>query len=239
LRNGYTVVEPAAVIATHLTEIIKSHAPDLLGRQEVKELLDGVRDRAGAVVDELVPSTLSVGGVQKVLAGLLRERVSIRDLVTILETLADHAGSLAMLQEVSVDTMPLDAALGSYALLGGFKPSPDRRPRSPGQRRAAVRALTEALERQARGLDGEPQAGSTPVPQAEDREGTRLLRWVDGLPPERLTELHVELFSPLQAGSFGFLDSIRLASRAPAPSSDWKAATGSERSSRRATPSRS
>jgi flagellar biosynthesis protein FlhA len=94
LRNGYTVVEPAAVVATHLTELIKKHAPDLLGRQEVKMLLDGVRDRAGAVVDELVPGILSIGGVQKVLAGLLRERVSIRDLVTILETLADHAGNV-------------------------------------------------------------------------------------------------------------------------------------------------
>jgi flagellar biosynthesis protein FlhA len=94
LRNGYTVVEPAAVIATHLTEVIKKHAPDLLGRQEVKLLLDGVRDRAGAVVDELVPSLLTIGGVQKVLAGLLRERVSIRDLVTILETLADHGGNV-------------------------------------------------------------------------------------------------------------------------------------------------
>jgi len=92
-RMGYTIVEPSAVIATHLTEIIKSHAPELLGRQEVKQLVDGIRERAGAVVDELIPATLSLGGVQKVLSGLLRERVSIRDFVTILETLADHASS--------------------------------------------------------------------------------------------------------------------------------------------------
>jgi flagellar biosynthesis protein FlhA len=92
-RQGWTVVEPSAVVATHLTELIKGHAPELLGRQEVKELLDGVRERASAVVDELVPGQMSVGAVQKVLAGLLRERVSIRDLVTILETLADHSGS--------------------------------------------------------------------------------------------------------------------------------------------------
>ena len=91
-RSGWTVVEPSAVVATHLTEIIKSHASELLGRQEVKELIEGVKERASAVVDELIPSQLSLGGVQKVLAGLLRERVSIRDLVTILETLADHAG---------------------------------------------------------------------------------------------------------------------------------------------------
>jgi flagellar biosynthesis protein FlhA len=92
-RLGHTVVEPSAVIATHLTEIIKASAPELLGRQEVKELVDGVRERAAAVVDELIPGVLSLGGVQKVLRGLLRERVSIRDLVTILEALADHAGS--------------------------------------------------------------------------------------------------------------------------------------------------
>jgi flagellar biosynthesis protein FlhA len=92
-RMGYTVVEPSAVIATHLTEIIKAHAPELLGRQEVKELVDGVRERAGAVVDELIPGILTLGGIQKVLSGLLRERVSVRDFVTILETLADHAGS--------------------------------------------------------------------------------------------------------------------------------------------------
>ncbi|MCA9753717.1 MAG: FHIPEP family type III secretion protein, partial [Gemmatimonadetes bacterium] len=91
-RKGWTVVEPTAVLATHLTELIKRHAPELLGRQEVKELLDGVKERASAVVDELVPGVLSLGGVQKVLAGLLRERVSIRDLVTILETLADWGG---------------------------------------------------------------------------------------------------------------------------------------------------
>ncbi len=91
---GYTVVEPSAVVATHLTEIIKAHASSLLGRQEVKQLLDGVKDRAAAVVEELIPGMLSIGGVQKVLAGLLRERVSVRDLVTILETLADHAGSV-------------------------------------------------------------------------------------------------------------------------------------------------
>jgi flagellar biosynthesis protein FlhA len=88
------VVEPAVVIATHLTEVIKRNAPELLGRQEVRELVEGVKGRASAVVEELIPSVMSIGAVQKVLAGLLRERVSIRDLVTILETLADHAGAV-------------------------------------------------------------------------------------------------------------------------------------------------
>jgi flagellar biosynthesis protein FlhA len=86
---GYTLVDPATVLATHLTEIIKSHAYELLGRQETKNLLDTVAKSHPKVVEELVPKALSVGEVQKVLQNLLKERVSIRDAVTILETLAD------------------------------------------------------------------------------------------------------------------------------------------------------
>jgi len=88
---GYTVVDPPTVLATHLTEIIRTHAHELLGRQEVKTLLDGARENYSAVVDELVPDLLTVGEVQKVLQNLLREGVPIRNLVTILETLADMA----------------------------------------------------------------------------------------------------------------------------------------------------
>ncbi|MFN0150866.1 MAG: flagellar biosynthesis protein FlhA [bacterium] len=88
---GYTVVEPVAVVATHLTEIIKSHAHEILTRQDVQALLDGVKEKNKAVVEELVPSLLSLGSVQRVLMNLLRERVSIRDLPTVLEALADGA----------------------------------------------------------------------------------------------------------------------------------------------------
>jgi flagellar biosynthesis protein FlhA len=86
---GYTLVDPATVLATHLTEIIKSHAHELLGRQETKSLLDTVAKSHPKVVEELVPKVLSIGEVQKVLQNLLKERVSIRDAVTIFETLAD------------------------------------------------------------------------------------------------------------------------------------------------------
>ena len=89
---GYTVVDPATVVITHLTEVIRRHAHELLGRQEVQQLLDAVAKTRPKVVEELVPQQLTVGGVQKVLQNLLRESVSIRDLVTVLETLADHAG---------------------------------------------------------------------------------------------------------------------------------------------------
>jgi flagellar biosynthesis protein FlhA len=86
---GYTLVDPATVLATHLTEIIKTHAYELMGRQETKNLLDLVAETNPKVVEELVPKVLSVGDVQKVLQNLLKERVGIRDAVTILETLAD------------------------------------------------------------------------------------------------------------------------------------------------------
>ena len=88
--NGYTVVDAVSVLATHLTEIIKQHAAEILGRQETQNLLDNLHKSNGALVDEVVPNLLSVGEVQKVLANLLSERISIRDMSTILEVLADY-----------------------------------------------------------------------------------------------------------------------------------------------------
>ncbi len=91
-RLGYTVVEPSAVVATHLTEVVRQHSADLLGRAEVQQLLDNLKEHNPVVVQEVVPDVLTLGEVQKVLQHLLREGVPIRDLVTILETLGDHAG---------------------------------------------------------------------------------------------------------------------------------------------------
>lgn len=88
---GYTVVDVATVIVTHLTELIRRHAYELVGRQDVQELLDQLAQTHPKVVEELVPQVLSLGGVQKVLQNLVREKVSIRDLLTIVETLADYA----------------------------------------------------------------------------------------------------------------------------------------------------
>ncbi len=105
---GYTIVDPASVVATHLTEVIRSHGYQLLGRQEVKSLLDTVKEKFPAVVEELVPDVLSVGEIQKVLQNLLRERVPIRNLVTILETLADYGG---MTKDVDVLTEYVRAKL--------------------------------------------------------------------------------------------------------------------------------
>ncbi len=88
---GYTVVDPATVIATHLSEIIKANAHELLGRSEVQALLDNLSRHHPKVVEELVPDLFPLGGVQKVLQNLVREGVSIRDLRTVLECIADYA----------------------------------------------------------------------------------------------------------------------------------------------------
>ncbi|MCX7885348.1 MAG: flagellar biosynthesis protein FlhA, partial [Caloramator sp.] len=87
---GITVVDPTTVLVTHLSEIIKRYAHELLGRQEVKMLVDNLKENYSAVVEELIPNILSIGEVQKVLQNLLKERVPIRDLVTIFESLADN-----------------------------------------------------------------------------------------------------------------------------------------------------
>ncbi|GAB6180203.1 flagellar biosynthesis protein FlhA [Desulfotomaculum defluvii] len=87
--NGFTVVDCSTVLVTHLTEIIRLYAHELMGRQEVKELVEVVKEKHPAVVEELLPDMLSLGEIQKVLQNLLKERVPIRDLVTILEAMAD------------------------------------------------------------------------------------------------------------------------------------------------------
>ena len=88
---GYTVVDPPSIIATHLTEIIRQHIAELLTRQDVSNLINNIKDNNAALVDELVPKLMGIGEIQKVLQNLLEEGISIRDLVTIFETLADHA----------------------------------------------------------------------------------------------------------------------------------------------------
>ena len=88
---GYTVVDPPSIIATHLTEVIRSHLAELLTRQDVQNLIENVQEANTTLISELVPKLLNVGEIQKVLQNLLAEGISIRDLVTIFETLADYA----------------------------------------------------------------------------------------------------------------------------------------------------
>ncbi|MCP3178409.1 MAG: flagellar biosynthesis protein FlhA [Desulfuromonadales bacterium] len=106
---GYTVVDCTTVIATHISEIIKRHAHELLGRQEVQNLLDNLGKSYPKLVEELVPNLISLGGVMRILQNLLREQVSIRDLRTILETVADWAPST---QDVDMLTEQVRQALG-------------------------------------------------------------------------------------------------------------------------------
>src|SRR6266550_9262165 len=106
---NYTVVEATSVLATHLTEIIKSHAAELLTRQEVKNLLDNLKTRLPALVEEVIPTQIKPGELQKVMQNLLRERVPVRDLETILETLGDFA---ARTKDLDVLTEYVRNALG-------------------------------------------------------------------------------------------------------------------------------
>lgn len=89
--KGLTVVDPTTVMVTHLTETIKTHSYELLGRQEVKLIVDNAKEKYSAVVEELIPDLLTIGELQKVLQNLLREKVPIKDIVTIMESLADNA----------------------------------------------------------------------------------------------------------------------------------------------------
>jgi flagellar biosynthesis protein FlhA len=89
--SGYTVVDPPSVVSTHLTEVIKKHAHELIGRQETKQLVEHLKESYPAIVEEVTPDALTIGEVQKVLSKLLKERISIRNLAIIFETLADFA----------------------------------------------------------------------------------------------------------------------------------------------------
>ncbi len=90
---GYTVVDPPSIIATHLTEVIRMHIDELLSRQDVQNLVNNIKETNPTLVDELIPKLLGIGEIQKVLQNLLKEGISIRDLLTIFETMADHAAT--------------------------------------------------------------------------------------------------------------------------------------------------
>ncbi|WP_375539402.1 flagellar biosynthesis protein FlhA [Clostridium estertheticum] len=107
--KGLTVVDPTTVMVTHLTETIKNHAFELLGRQETKLLIDSVKEKYNTVVEELIPDLMTIGEVQKVLQSLLKEKVAIKDMVTILESLADNA---RITKDIEVLTEYVRFALG-------------------------------------------------------------------------------------------------------------------------------
>ena len=106
---GYTVVEPATVLTTHLSELIKQHAPEMLGRPEVQHLLDTLKESSPRLVDDLIPNVITVTTLQKVMHNLLRERVPVRDLGRILEATADAA---AMTKDIGFITEYVRQAMG-------------------------------------------------------------------------------------------------------------------------------
>src|SRR5690625_6618821 len=89
--NGYTIVDPPSVVSTHLTEAIKRHAHTLLGREETKQLVEHLKESYPILVEEVTPEPLEIGDIQKILAKLLKENISIRNLPIIFETIADFA----------------------------------------------------------------------------------------------------------------------------------------------------
>ncbi len=107
--SGYTVVDPTTALSTHLSETIRTFLPDLLSRQQVKEMVDAVSQHAPKLVEDLVPKIASLGEIQRVLRQLLRERVPVRDLVTILEAIADAA---SVTKDVDAITEAVRAAIG-------------------------------------------------------------------------------------------------------------------------------
>ena len=131
---GYTVVDPSTVVATHLNHLILTHAAELLGRQEVQQLLDHLGKEMPRLVEDLVPKVLPLGALQKVLQNLLEEGVHIRDVRSIIETLADHA---ARTQNADELTVQVRAALGRAIVQQLF----------PGTGEVQVMTLDPALER--------------------------------------------------------------------------------------------
>lgn len=159
LAAGYTVVDPTTVVCTHLSEVIKRYAPDLLGRQETRALLDTLAETHPKTVEEATPKVLGLGEVQRVLQSLLREGVPIRDLATILEAIAD-AGSLT--RDVNALTEAARTALARTICAGLSTESGE----------LTVLTLAPQLERQFSerfGLSGSPQT------QALEPEFGRLL----------------------------------------------------------------
>ncbi len=220
---GYTVVELPAVLATHLTEIIRSHAHGILTRQDVRTLVENVKGTHPTVVEELVPSLLSYGEIQKVLEGLLRERVSIRDLPTILETLSDHAKTsrdpMALVEQVrmalsrslckqlsdpegTLPVMTLDPGL-EQILEASVQPT-DRGPRLM-LRPELVGRLIDGLRPLAESMTA---AGETPVVVCSPNLRPHLRRLMEGSFPQLAVLSYAEVVPGVSVRSRGTVQAL-------------------------------
>jgi len=217
---GYTVVDAESMIVTHLTELIRTHAAELLTRQETKQLLDTLRDQNAAAVEDVVPDKLGLGEVQRVLQQLLREGVSIRDLGTILESIGDRAAATrdpAALVESARQTLSRSitgAYLDADRLLHAIQLEPateseiaDALVQTPeGERLAMDPARAEELVTQlARAVEAATAAGHRPVLLSS----TRIRRHVRGLIGGALPQLPVlaygEISSDIRVESAGLV----------------------------------
>lgn len=230
---GYTVVELPAVLATHLTEIIRSHSHEVLTRQDVRTLVDNLRPSHPTVVDELVPSLLSYGEVQKVLENLLRERVSIRDLPTILEALADAARSnrdpvhlteqvrLALARSLCKQLADTEGVLPVLTLEPGMEQileasiqTTDRgprllvRPEVVGRLLDALKPLVETMS----------ASGETPVLVCAPQVRPHLRRLLEGSYPQLSVLSYAEIVPGVSVRSRGTVQALE-PGRAPAPTS--------------------
>ena len=220
LASGYAVIDQTSVLATHLAEVVKQHAHELLNRQEVKRLLDRLAESHPKLVEELVPKVLSLGEVQKVLQQLLREQVSIRDLPAILETLLDVSPSsknpVVLVESVrqslgralvrpllsesgSLRVVTLDHALEeelSRSLSGQLPPAG-----TPGLQPPFARRVLEGLRR----LAGEQVAVATPVLLCSTPARYHLKRLLEPFLPKLVVLSPLEVPPVIELQSVGVL----------------------------------
>ena len=219
--QGYTVVDTAAVITTHLAEVLKAHAGTILTRQDVHELLNHVKAENAAVVEELVPNLLTLGDVQRVLQTLLQERVSIRDMQTILETLADRARitkdteTLAEYVRASLGrnivSQYRDAEGGLHAIT--LSPRLERKLEESLQQVGGVSVLAvdptlgSALLRQlAQHMEKVAASGNQPVVLCSPRIRPALRRWLDSTIRNSVVLSYAEVLPPTQVHGEAMVD---------------------------------
>ena len=214
---GYTVIDPTSVIATHLTEIIKTHAPDLLGRQETSALLDNVKTHYPVVVEELVPNLLTVGEIQRVLQNLLRERIPIRNLLLILETLcgrrrARAKTSISSPKEsarrwpgTSAPSMPKTACFRSSPSIRGWKacsPKPCAAARMPT--RCSIRIRSRAFTCRSPSKSQTPRVpGLHPIVLCSPSVRLALKRLTERAAPQLVVLSYSEIAPGLRVESIG------------------------------------
>jgi flagellar biosynthesis protein FlhA len=218
---GYTVVDLPTVMATHLTEIIRSHAHELLGRQEASTLVENFKRSHPKVVEELIPDQLSLGSVVRVLQGLLKEQVSIRDLLTIFETLADEAPrtkDIEVLTE-SVRRNLARAITAKYTTEMGNIPVMTLHPHieelianSLLQTEQGVQLVMDPntahrlINEIARAVEGHPEVASQPILLTSPTSRRHLYKLISRFIPQLVVLSHSELTSDADVNSVALVE---------------------------------